>query len=123
MGSRGTGKFTDYSGMASSGNLGNGGRDNTDICDKEINCSLEEVGNCGFFLVNRDVPAIGTKVELFFDGSRICARTLSGGDVLGYLPTSYNYVLLCINQGKNFTGGVSNSRKGPLPYVTISVKA
>lgn len=123
MGSRGTGKFTDYSGMTPTGNGGNGGKGDKDPCDKEINCLLDDVGRSQYYSNYNNVPPIGTKVEVLFDGKRLVVQTMIGKEILGYLPTSYNYILLCINQGRVFNGGVADSRNSAIPYIKISVKS
>lgn len=122
MGSRGTSQYTDYTKMKSSGKGGNGGSSGSDPCDLEIDTSLEDVGRCDFYTNNHSVPISGSKISLQFDGTRLLVNDPHGVK-LGYLPVKYNYIVLCINQGRQYSGGVVTSRMNPVPHIRVSLKS
>jgi hypothetical protein len=89
MGTTGANRLTDY------------GTDTSikeDSCGKNFQCFLEDAENCEFFLQNQTIPNINDDITIGFNPSsnRLCATMVSGGLVIGYLPTEYNYIQRCV---------------------------
>lgn len=126
MGSTGTGNFSDYSenkdpkkNENSSEPDETGGRSGNDKCLRAFSTKLEEVANSPFLTQSRNLPPVGTKVIIQFN-KRIEAAT-EDGIGLGYLPTAYNYLLGCIEDGHTYSGIIISSNLTPLPSLSIDV--
>jgi len=120
MGSTGTGRFSDYPGKTSSNeNEKNGGSIGEDKCLKAFTTDLEDVSRCHYFVSHNDVPPRATEVLLAFN-VRLVATTLTGEEI-GFLPTKFNYLKSCIDNGFSYAGHVASSSLIPLPTVTIDV--
>lgn len=120
MGSTGTGSLSDYSNYKSSNpNDETGGSSGVDKCDKAFSTKLEDVERCQYFILHGNVPVKGTKIRIQLN-KRITAQTLDGNDI-GYLPTKYNYIKLCLENGYEYTGEVSSSADSPIHVVIIDV--
>lgn len=120
MGSTGSGNFTDYTGTTAEGNQ-TGGTSGQDKCDLAISCSLEDVAQSSFYSSNRNVPAVGSTVVISFKSPRIVAIDTGTGQDCGALPTSFNYLLTCIENGYQYGGIVTNSVNSLNPLVAIDV--
>lgn len=121
MGSTGTGRFSDYSGsMSGSGGSSNsGGSSGEDICEKAISSAIEEIERCEFFKQFKTVPQVGTAVKVTVD-SRI--QIISNENlIIGFLPTKYNYLLGCINDGKSYQGIVISTSENPMPSIFVDI--
>ena len=132
MGTQGTGKFPDYSGgeagAARKKGKGAGARSSRtpgrDRCELEISgVALEEVASEEYFTNHRRVPRVGTQVDVrrTLVGSRIAVETSGGGEVVGYLPTEYNYLRQCMSRGFVYSGTVETSSSAPLPRVSVDL--
>ena len=125
MGSTGTGKFTDYSGQTgnegSGGTAGggSGGSSGVDNCDQAFAAILEEVERCAYFQQYHTPPPAGTAVVVRLRG-RLSVDTESG-EVLGYLPTQYNYLAGCMSSGRNYAGSVTATSITPLIRVHVDI--
>lgn len=119
MGSTGTGHLTDYSGYKKAVVGETGGKDTVYICNKAVATSLEDVATSDYFKKHGTVPAKGTPV-IITSTSRIVAVD-DKGDVIGNLPTEYNYLLGCIEEGYQYEGEVTDSFTSPLPSTSIAV--
>ena len=119
MGSTGTGHLTDYSGYKKAVVGETGGKDTVYICNKAVATSLEDVATSDYFKKHGTVPSKGTPV-IITSTSRIVAVD-DKGDVIGNLPTEYNYLLGCIEEGYQYEGEVTNSFTSPLPAASIAV--
>lgn len=106
MGSTGSGSFTDYPGGS--------GSDNT--CDRAIAVALEDIEHCDYYKTNGAVPTVGTVLTLAHK-KRIVAQT-TAGEVVGNLPTRYNYLAGCLRQGYTYAGQVRDARQGPVAAVS-----
>lgn len=84
---------------------------------------LEEVANSQFLDSHHDVPPVGTRVVLRdgLVGARLAISTASGDEVIGFLPTSCNYLRICVVQGHHYAGRVVQSAQGPTPRVAIDL--
>lgn len=113
MGSTSTGRFTDYpttrrpSGEPPSGSEGNGGQD--DRCGKAISDQLlDDVERCDYWTSHHDVPPVGSDVELLpnLHEGRLAVALAGTGEILGYLPTKFNYLRGCMEEGWRYQGEV-----------------
>jgi hypothetical protein len=118
MGSSGTGRLTDYSGKHRS-NDGSGGGSGEDPCRKAFSSNLEEVERCPYYKQHGEPPKQGTEVVLIF--KQRPAVTTRAGELIGYLPTSLNYLRACLQQGYSYEGAVVASRVKPTVRVTVDV--
>lgn len=121
MGSTGSGTFSDYSRRKPISQEDNsGGSSNVDKCAIAFSNGLEDVGRCFYFMNYLDVPPVGTSIIIIFNGIRLVAETLAGEEI-GYLPTQYNYIKFCMEEGHSYSGIVSSSNAIPSPSVRIDV--
>jgi len=121
MGSTGSGSFTDYSKkQPTSPEENNGGSSGIDKCGTAFSASLEEVSRCVYFKNNGSVPPIGTAVIISFNGKRLVVETNLGVEI-GYLPTKFNYIKLCIEDNINYNGVISSSKTIPTPSASVDI--
>jgi hypothetical protein len=94
------------------------------ICANAIvEVSLEEVARCDYFKQNDDVPSVKTRVQVrdvLVDG-RVGVETTTGSIVVGFLPTSFNYVRKCVADGFRYEGTVVSSARKPIPIVVVTL--
>ncbi|BCK18396.1 hypothetical protein NMT30_001502 [Vibrio cholerae] len=121
MGSTGSGSFTDYT-KAKSIDGSTGGTSGEDKCQLSISCILEEVAQSTYYNTNQDVPPAGKTVLIQFMPPRIVAVDATSGKDCGALPTGYNYLLNCIENGYSYAGVVSNSSNGLNPIIEIDIR-
>lgn len=121
MGSSGSGSFTDYSKRkpANAGDA-NGGSSGQDKCGLAFSANLEEVGRCFYFINYGDVPPTGTAVTVTFNGYRLAVETTIGEEI-GYLPTKFNYLKICLDSDFRYGGVVTSSRTTPSPSVLVDI--
>jgi hypothetical protein len=128
MGTSGTGRFPDYPGTKGNGEKGNGPRGpkpptDDNACERAVSgIVLEEVANCDYFKEHEDVPAPNTVVFLKRDrkGPRLAVQTASK-ELVGLLPTKYNYLVACMSEGYTYQGSVLSSSLTPFPRVAINL--
>jgi len=121
MGSSGSGSFTDYSDQKPTDiNHENGGSNRIDRCNLAFATSLQEVSRCRYF-EERGIPPTGTAVILRFNGIRLVIVETMSGDEIGYLPTSFNYMKNCLDDGFAYSGIVSNNSITPTPHVFVDM--
>jgi len=120
MGSSGTGRLSDYT--QSGGGLGgkSGGSSGTDKCIETIQEQLEEVALCDYYISNNNVPPIGSTVSVVIK-NRIAIEN-TAGELIGYLPTQYNYLVGCIQNGYRYSGSIQVSTIDPLPTVLVHLR-
>lgn len=118
MGSTGSGTLSDYSNFRGAIQGVTGGKGLVNKCEKAVSTILEDVENCDYYKKNGNVPAKGTYVKVAFK-TRIVAVD-ENDDVIGYLPTEYNYLLECLTDGFQYEGEVSGSFDTPLISVNIA---
>lgn len=125
MGSSGSGNFTDYPGSqvrppvgdTSGAGGGGGAAGGATLCDQTIVSELEEVERCAYYAAH-GLPVVGTAVSIA-RGARI---TVHINELeLGYLPTRYNYLITCLEQGYTHTGSVASSLSRPLVRVSVNI--
>lgn len=117
MGSTGSGRFSDYSGVIDKGDGSGGGTSGTDRCTQAFTAILEEVAQCEYYEAHQKIPATGTLLKLQLD-RRIFAVDAQGLKV-GVLPTSYNYLAACIKSGIDYIGVIKASSANPIPQVEV----
>ena len=111
IGSTGAENFSNYSDIQDSRKKENSTKPNetsgssgNDKCLRAFSTKLEEVAISPFQMRNGNLPPIGTKVIIWFD-ERMEAATKDGVG-LGYLPTRFNYLLGCIENGFSIEEGI-----------------
>ena len=130
MGSAGSGRFGTYrieSGQITggNGNGGVGGGIGEVECPSNIeNIRLEDVATSNYYVTHKSLPANGVPVDLnniIYKGRLVVA--VSRGEVLGNLPTKYNYLINCIKKGMQYSGTVVVSGCTPIPFVVVKLHA
>lgn len=113
MGSSGSGNFGNYS----------GGGDQS-LCDKTIEADLEDVATSPFYSKNGSLPAVGVPVSLVKtpQNGRFVVQEDATRTVLGVLPTEFNYVKVCLSQGKHFSGEVIEVSAGAIPRIRVRLE-
>jgi len=119
MGSSGSGSLSDYD-HKSKGNANQGASSGEDKCGKAFSALLEEVQNCNYFANTGNVPPVNTVVSIVFANPRLAVQD-GQNVIIGYLPTKFNYLLLCIEEGINYSGLVSSSALAPLPSISVDI--
>ena len=119
MGSTGSGRLSDYSRFRGAVKGITGGDDLINKCDRAVATVLEDIETCDYYLNNGHVPSKGTYVKIE-KKTRIVALGVNGVEI-GHLPTEYNYLLECLNDGYQYEGEVSGSFDAPVPSVYIAV--
>ncbi len=127
MGSSGTGRLSDYPGgsadKSSEGN-GSGGsspRGSEDRCGRTFTAILDDVAMSDYYVGSMRLPSVGTTVVLE-KRKRIVAQ-LQSGESIGSLPTAFNYIVGCMNDGWKYVGNIrvsSESALGPVVSVDIT---
>ncbi|MDX9917203.1 MAG: hypothetical protein RBT15_04225 [Gudongella sp.] len=133
MGSAGTGKFGNY--RVGIGNVSAGESDavgQVGIETGEIDCPsflenirLEDVATTEFFIEKQLLPKAGDLVVMnnsIYRG-RLVVSVDSEGEVLGNIPTKYNYLINCIKKGIQYKGVVVASGLTPVPFVVVTLNA
>ena len=118
MGSTGSGRLSDYSRFRDAVKGVTGGEDLINKCDRAVATVLEDVETCDYFKKYGKVPVKGTYVKIALK-TRLVALD-ENSDLIGHLPTEYNYLLECLNSGYQYEGEVSGSFDIPVPSVYIA---
>ncbi|WP_431474011.1 hypothetical protein RVM24_11555 [Marinobacter sp. KM021] len=127
MGSSGSGHFSDYPGTKAKVVTGDGtgmagGASGVDKCKQAFHVLLDDVGNSDFYSQFNNVPAVGAQLAIIFDTKRVFAVDMNGVKV-GALPTSFNYLVACLEDGVTYIGLVSSSAASPVPTVAADFVA
>lgn len=124
MGSSGTGRLTDYSGFfggqkpsPSKGMQGPSGP--IDRCALAFSTELEDVLTSEYYTKLKTIPAKGEHITIAIKYRIVVIA--NNGLVVGNLPTRYNYLYECINDGFVYQGVVEESEAGILPLVIVAV--
>jgi|WetSurMetagenome_2_1015567.scaffolds.fasta_scaffold267753_2 hypothetical protein len=119
MGSSGSGRLTDYpgSGKAKSKGAGGDGPLQSDRCARAFSTSLEDVEHCTYHQHHKSAPPVGTSLHIALQ-KRLVALT-NAGEVVGSLPTQFNYLAACLEAGYGYVGQVRDSSNGP-PAATVA---
>lgn len=139
MGSSGSGHLTDYSRKSGSKKSGSkrpgskrgsegggasGGSSGEDPCGKAIgDISLEEVARCEYYRKYSDVPRLSTQVRVRqgLVEHRIGVENKKG-ELLGFLPTEYNYLVTCMEASLSYVGLVKSSLNVKVPRINIDLR-
>jgi hypothetical protein len=111
MGSTGSGRLTDYP----------GGQGSDDKCEKAFAAKLEDIEHCDYYKKHGDVPKPKTVLEIAHK-KRVVAQT-QAGEIVGNLPTSFNYLAGCLRQGYKYVGHVRDAKAGPVAAVSADFGA
>lgn len=130
MGSSGSGKFGTYRIGGGAGGDGSivsqaGGSSEVECPSIIENIKLEDVAASEFYLRHNALPVAGAVVKIrdkVYLG-RLVVETIDTLEVIGNLPTQYNYLLTCIQKGINYTGQVISSDELPIPFVVVTLNA
>jgi hypothetical protein len=138
MGSSGSGKFGTYRvennkesdgivpGTAGDSQDGVGGKSSEIDCPLNIeSIRLEDVATSEYYVNNRILPSAGEPVVLsstIYKG-RLVVKITTSGEIIGNLPTQYNYLKNCIDRGMNYTGRVLSSGTNPVPFIVVTLNA
>ena len=101
-----------------------GGQDQPDRCSTPIdNLVLEEVATSQYYQTQRSVPPVGTAVLLpeQLHGGRLVLET-EDGQVVGLVPTAYNYLVECMSRDYSYAGQVTGSAETPIPVVSARLE-
>ena len=122
MGSSGSDSFSDYSEQKpTSPKTENGGSSKNDKCKNAFATSLEEVSRCAYYKRKKTMPPIGLDVIITFNGTRLAATESSSGLEIGYLPTKFNYLKNCMDNGFAYSGVVRTITLRPTPSVLTDI--
>ena len=113
MGSTGTGNFTDYP------SSGGKHQKESNKCERAFTTGLEDVELNSYFEKNKTVPNAGVPVEIVLIERIVAIST--DGLIFGNLPSSYNYLKVCMDQGYTYSGVISASSSSPLSVIDIAV--
>lgn len=119
MGSTGSGSFSDYD-HSPKKIASQGSTSGEDKCNKSFSTNLEEVQNCNYYINHSSVPPRNTQVSIVFENPRLAVQD-TANQIIGYLPTKYNYLLACMESGINYSGVVSASSLRPIPSVSVDI--
>lgn len=131
MGSSGSGSFGNYrggnissdiagqvgSGSGAGSGVGFGGGE-IDLPDKIENIKLEDVATSEYYQKHGNLPSKSVAVYLrdtVYQG-RLVVETADTHEILGNLPTEYNYL-----KGKRYRGKIISSGLTPVPYVVVAL--
>jgi hypothetical protein len=125
MGSSGSGNLSDYQDYeknksSQSEQGGNsGGSSGEDQCSRAFSTSLDEVSLCEYYKNKKNVPPVNAVVKIDFKGR---LRALVENDVcIGYLPTKYNFLRACMNDGFTYSGVIHESKLTPIPSIAVDI--
>lgn len=122
MGSSGSGSFSDYPGSkggspngggagGGGGPIGGGGPGGGDKCAQAFSTELEDVEQLPYYAATGVLPPVGTPLTIAHQ-KRIVALDAQGR-VVGNLPTAYNHLAECLEEGFTYSGQVTSSTVGP----------
>jgi len=125
MGSSGSGRFGTYRIGGEAGANGGGISGTGEVGCPEVieNIRLEDVATSEFYTNNHMLPAVQSQVTLrdqVFLG-RLVVETSDTHEVIGNIPTNYNYLLNCIKNGFHYSGRVISSGESPIPFVVVTL--
>ncbi len=119
MGSSGTGKFSDYSKSTQANTSGgNGGSSGEDPCAAEVDAVLEEVERSQYYKLHNSLPSVGIHVGVMLK-ERLAVEV--NGELIGYLPTEYNYLASCIKSGSTYSGVITSVANHPVFRIQVHI--
>lgn len=130
MGSTNTGRFTDYptskqraAAGGGSGQTPSGGGEGDPCGNVVAELLLDEVERCQYYAAHQDVPSVGSDVVLLeqLEGGRLAVALGGTGEVLGYLPTRFNYLRACIENDWSYGGEVVAALRELTPLIRVTL--
>lgn len=122
MGSSGRGKFGNYD-ITNKSDTERGGEENHGCPSEILNINLEDVGTSEYYIKHNSVPKVGDATFLgtkLYEG-RLVVILSSTNEVLGNLPTEYNFLLDCLSRELAYLGEVVGSGMSPIPFVVVTL--
>lgn len=114
-------------GSTGSGQFGNYNQSDKKRCDLDIDVSdLEDVALSPYYNQNNKLlPQSNTKVRVNPTplNGRYVVEEISTGTVIGVLPTFYNYLATCFQNGYSYEGEVTSSIYLPIPSVGVHLES
>ena len=113
MGSRGDGSFGNYQ-----------PKDDQTKCGEDIGAvSLEDVTL--YDKNNGELPKVDEliRVEFHDESKRLVAISDLTNEIIGAIPTRFNFMLICIKNNYNYAGKVFAMINHPLPRVEVEINA
>lgn len=117
MKSVGTGRFEDY--KTEGKGQKNGGSGENDQCGNEFSVFLEDVETSEFYTTHESLPEVGAQLIISID--RRATAIAESDEVVGNLPTQFNYLKFCIDEGYKYSSIVTQSLTTPMSRVEIIV--
>lgn len=124
MGSAGTGMFGTYkdngAGALPNDNSGN------PVCPLEIKyIRLEDVAISDYYVNHSSIPNVEEQVVVMPTPhkKRMVVVLQNTQEIIGNLPVTYNYLMLCIANGMTYSGNVISSGLSPVPYIVVNLHA
>lgn len=119
MGSTGTGRFGTYDSKNSKTNLSK-----KNLCERPLDSViLEDIEIHQYYKENNKLPAVGDNVYVSntkFKGRIVVTHTITN-QILGNLPTDYNYLFQCIQLGYYYKGTVVQSIEKPTVRLMVKL--
>ncbi|GIN62734.1 hypothetical protein J27TS8_27270 [Robertmurraya siralis] len=115
MGSSGYGAFGNYKQEG-----------NEDLCFNEIkDVALEDVSRQEYLQNKGRLPVLMEEVCVMdsLHNKRIAVKSVHENLLIGYLPTTYSYLLSCMKKGIRYFGQVNYSTESPIPIVKVTLNA
>lgn len=129
MGSSGSGRFGDYhvnSTMRTGSSGTQGGSESAEeiSCPEEIDAiKLEDVATSEYYKAHRGIPLVGDAVHLrqkLYNG-RLVVELFATGEIIGNLPTRYNFIRRCFESGLDYEGDILSSGLSPIPFIVVNL--
>lgn len=133
MGSSGSGRFGNYriSGELDK-NEKNKINEGIDSIGGEVECPeiienirLEDVATSEYFVKYGNLPTVQSIIKIrdsIYQG-RLVAEVVDTNEIIGNLPTQYNYLFNCLKSGVHYNGRVISSGKSPIPFIVVTINA
>ena len=86
---------------------------------------LEDVAISEYYNNHHAVPQKGESVYLdsHISNGRLVVRSTNTQEIIGNLPTKYNYLITCLQNGVNYNGAVVYSDVQKIPSVVVTLHA
>ena len=97
-----------------------------DRCLNDLkNINLEDVTRAPYYENNQELPGMMEEVFVYdrlYNG-RIAVKSKETTEVIGYVPTRFNYLLSCLERNIEYTGTVVFSINRPIPRIMVDLYA
>ena len=138
MGSAGSGVFGNYrvdngknsertsNGIEDASEIGHSGGTGEIECPRTLQkVQLEDIATSEYYVHHKSLPVVGEGVRIRnkIHNGRIVVEKVDTQEVLGNLPTQYNYLLNCIKIGMQYSGSIVSSGNSPIPFIVVTLSA